>query len=93
MRSACVRPLVAQRRAGEGIATLGELAVHCNRRRGNWWRSVPRIGLLRARTIVAWLRRHAGTLGATVAADVDVADPLTDPSGSRVLIQGGQGAA
>ncbi|WDD90487.1 hypothetical protein Bsp3421_000334 (plasmid) [Burkholderia sp. FERM BP-3421] len=34
----------------------------CNRRRGSWWRSVPRIGVGRARTVVAWLRRHAETM-------------------------------
>lgn len=65
------RPLVAQRLAGEGIATLGELVATCNRRGGGWWRPLPRIGLLRARTIVAWLRRHAVTLGVTVVAVVD----------------------
>lgn len=80
------RPLVAQRLAGEGIATLGELVATCNRRGGSWWRSVPRIGLLRARTIVAWLRRHAGTLGVTVTADVDATDPLVAPVVSHVVI-------
>nr|WP_240655859.1 phage integrase family protein [Paraburkholderia phosphatilytica] len=57
------RPLVAQRLAGEGIATPGELVATCNRRGGSWWRPVPPIGLLRAHTIVAWLRRHAGRDG------------------------------
>ena len=55
------RPLIARRLTGEGIATLGELVACCNRRGGSWWRSVPRVGLLRARILVAWLRRHAGT--------------------------------
>jgi integrase/recombinase XerD len=80
------RPLVAQRLAGESIATLGELVAYCNYRGGSWWRSVPRIGLLRARKIVAWLRRHAGTLGVTVAADVDATDPLVAPAASHVVI-------
>ncbi|WP_330996433.1 phage integrase family protein, partial [Burkholderia cepacia] len=38
------RPLIADRLAAEGIATLGELVDFCNRRGGSWWRSVPRIG-------------------------------------------------
>jgi hypothetical protein len=33
---------------------------------------VPRVGALRARTLVAWLRRHQATLGVKVAADVDM---------------------
>jgi integrase/recombinase XerD len=87
------RPLVAQRLTGEGIATLGELVATCNRRGGSWWRSVPRIGRLRARTIVAWLRRHARTLGVTVDADVDATDPLVAPAATHVMIGDGQGGA
>ena len=65
------RPLVAQRLAGEGIMTLQALVDYCNTHGGSWWRSVPRIGPLRARTLVAWLRRHESSLGVRVAADVD----------------------
>jgi integrase len=65
------RPLIAQRLSGEGIGTLGALIDYCNARGGSWWRSVPRIGALRARTLVAWLRRHQATLSVKVAADVD----------------------
>ncbi|WP_186258926.1 site-specific integrase [Burkholderia gladioli] len=70
------RPLVAERLAGEGIRTLAELVAYCNRRGGSWWRSVPRIGLTRARVLVAWLRRHASTIGATVDRDIEAANPL-----------------
>jgi len=70
------RPLVAQRLAGEGVGTLGELVAFCNRRGGSWWRSVPRIGAGRARVLVAWLRRHAATIGLSVDVDVDTAEPL-----------------
>ncbi|SAL87456.1 integrase [Caballeronia terrestris] len=66
------RPLIARRLTGEGIATLGALIEYCNARGGNWWRSVPRIGALRAKALVAWLRRHEATLG--IRLDVDVAD-------------------
>jgi hypothetical protein len=66
------RPLIARRLTGEGIATLGALIEYCNARGGSWWRSVPRIGALRAKALVAWLRRHERTLG--VHLDVDVAD-------------------
>jgi len=70
------RPPIARRLAGEGIATLGELIAFCNARGGRWWRRVPRIGVGRARVLVAWCRAHANTLGATIAADVDASDPL-----------------
>ncbi|MBK5125896.1 tyrosine-type recombinase/integrase [Burkholderia sp. R-69980] len=73
------RPLVARRLTAEGITTLQELVDHCNRHGGSWWRSVPRIGPLRARTIVAWLRRHEATLGARVDADVDVRLLVPEP--------------
>ncbi len=43
------RPLIARRLTGEGITTMGELVACCNRLGGSWWRSVPRIGLLRPR--------------------------------------------
>ncbi|MDR5777721.1 MULTISPECIES: site-specific integrase [unclassified Caballeronia] len=69
------RPLIARRLIGEGITTLGALIEYCNARGGSWWRSVPRIGPLRAATLVAWLRRHERSLGARVADDVD-ARPL-----------------
>jgi integrase/recombinase XerD len=80
------RPLIARRLTGEGIATLGELVEFCNRRGGSWWRSVPRIGLRRARILVAWLRRHADTLGVTVDADVDAAEPLAAPAATHVAL-------
>ncbi|WP_315697798.1 IS1096 element passenger TnpR family protein [Paraburkholderia fungorum] len=80
------RPLIARRLAGEGIATLGELVACCNRRGGSWWRAVPRVGLLRARVLVAWLRRHAGSLGVTVDADVDATEPLAAPATTHVAL-------
>ncbi|SFK00263.1 Site-specific recombinase XerD [Paraburkholderia megapolitana] len=50
---------------------------------------MPRIGLLRARVLVAWLRRHEASLGVTVASDVDDVDPLiiqAAPATSRVML-------
>ncbi|KIG11261.1 Protein of unknown function DUF3701 [Burkholderia sp. MR1] len=88
------RPLIAQRLNGEGIGTLGALIDYCNARGGSWWRSVPRIGALRARTIVAWLRRHEATLGVKVAADVDTTtlvptSPREGKGADRVIVVGG----
>jgi integrase len=74
------RPLIAQRLTGAGLPTLGALVEFCNRRGGSWWRAVPRIGLLRARVLVAWLCRHAASLGASIADEVDPVDPLAAPA-------------
>ncbi|MCA8325977.1 phage integrase family protein [Burkholderia cepacia] len=75
-----LRPLVTARLAGEGIHTLGELVAFVNRRGGQWWRSVPRIGVGRARVLVAWLRTHAASIGAAVEPDVDAGDTLAPTS-------------
>ncbi|KXV06430.1 integrase [Caballeronia megalochromosomata] len=68
---AWLRPRVARRLKGEGLATLGELVAFCNRRGGSWWRSIPRIGPGRARAIVSWLRKQQASLQLTIDADVD----------------------
>ncbi|WP_407924058.1 phage integrase family protein [Burkholderia ubonensis] len=54
---------MAERLAGECLATLGALVARCKEHGSSWCRSVPRIGVGRARVPVAWLRRHADTLG------------------------------
>ncbi|CAL8480877.1 phage integrase family protein [Caballeronia sp. S22] len=68
---AWLRPRIARRLKGEGIATLGELVAFCNRRGPSWWRSIPRIGRGRARAIVSWLRKQQAALQLTVDIDVD----------------------
>ncbi|GAB5101385.1 phage integrase family protein [Caballeronia sp. HLA56] len=68
---AWIRPRIAKRLKGEGIATLGELVAFCNRRGPSWWRSIPRIGRGRARAIVSWLRRNQAKLQLTVEIDID----------------------
>jgi site-specific recombinase XerD len=80
------RPLIAERLAGEGICTIGELVAFIERRGGSWWRSVPRIGVGRARVLVAWLRRHTDSLGRTITAEVEFADSLIDPVASATIL-------
>ncbi|WP_231928057.1 phage integrase family protein [Caballeronia cordobensis] len=46
---AWLRPRIARRLKGEGLATLGDLVAFCNRRGPSWWRSIARIGRGRAR--------------------------------------------
>ncbi|MEN8517886.1 phage integrase family protein [Burkholderia sp. RS02] len=82
------RPLVAVRLKSRNIATLAQLVAFCNARGGTWWRAVPRIGAGRARSIVAWLRRHEATIGLRVEADVDARDPLVAPNSQIVEVGG-----
>ncbi|WP_018441912.1 site-specific integrase [Trinickia symbiotica] len=84
------RPLVAERLAGEGIRTIGELVAFIERRGGSWWRSVPRIGAGRARVLVAWLRRHAQSIGRKLTVDVELADSLAAASPIVVTTGAGQ---
>ncbi|KAA0080899.1 integrase [Paraburkholderia sp. T12-10] len=84
------RPLIAERLAGEGLRTIGELVAFIERRGGSWWRSLPRIGVGRARVLVAWLRRHAESLGQRITVDVELADPLAATSPIVVTTGAGQ---
>ncbi len=86
------RPMVARYLKARGVATIGDLVEYCNFRGGSWWRSVLRIGLGRARIIVAWLRRHERSLGLRVDAYVDLADPLAAPDHDIIAV-GGPGSA
>nr|WP_269765834.1 phage integrase family protein [Burkholderia ubonensis] len=83
------RSIVAVRLAGEGIRTPGELVALVNRRGGQWWRSVPRIDAGRTRVLVAWLRRHAASIGAVVEPNVDAGDALA-PTTTRITTGAGQ---
>ncbi|KVK87724.1 integrase [Burkholderia ubonensis] len=85
------RPLIAVRLKSRQIHTLAELVAFCNARGGSWWRAVPRIGVGRARHIVAWLRRYEATIGLRVEADVDARDPLVAPDTTIVEVGGRAG--
>jgi hypothetical protein len=84
-----LRPLVAKRLTAERITTLGELIAYCNSHGGSWWRSVPRIGVHRARVLVAWLRRHEQALGIRIDADVGAGSPAPAVGLGHVVVVGG----
>ncbi|SAL88210.1 integrase [Caballeronia arvi] len=84
---AWLRPRVARRLKGEGLATLGELVAFCNRRGGSWWRSIPRIGPGRARAIVSWSRKQQASLQLTVEADVDSLEQAGVPLVADELVE------
>ena len=84
------RPLIAERLAGEGIRTIGELITFIERRGGSWWRSIPRIGMGRARVLAAWLRQHGESIGRKLTVDVELADPLAAASPIVVTTGAGQ---
>ncbi|WP_321810236.1 MULTISPECIES: phage integrase family protein [unclassified Burkholderia] len=82
------RPMIAGRLKSRHITTLTELVSCCNSRDGSWWRARPRIGVGRARAIVAWLRKHEETIGHYVEADVDAHDPFAAPDSQLVQVGG-----
>lgn len=84
-----IRPKTAWALKQEGIITLDDLIKAIKRRGPGWWRSIPRVGSLRARILVKWINSNAITLG-----EVNVAAPLPntiqqlvlDPNSSSTLI-------
>lgn len=47
----------------EKILTISDLMSLINQRGQGWWRSIPRIGQLRAKIIIGWLKQHETSLG------------------------------
>lgn len=45
-----------------GVLTLADLKQHIDRRGAAWWRSIPRVGPLRARAVERWLSAQHSTL-------------------------------
>ncbi|WP_321896820.1 phage integrase family protein [Burkholderia cepacia] len=82
------RPMIAGRLKSRYITTLTELVSFCNSLGSSWWRAGPRIGVGRARAIVAWLRKHEETIGHYVEADVDAHDPFAAPDSQLVQVGG-----
>lgn len=77
------RPRVAAALKETEASTIANLGAYINLRGTGWWRSVPRIGELRARAIEAWFQRHQNTLQITLA--LNTKTPLINtllPSGN-----------
>ena len=51
------RRKVALQLVGEGVKTLAQLKELIEARGHGWWRSIPRIGAMRAAAIVAWMNK------------------------------------
>lgn len=54
------RRKVAQQLVAEGVKTLAQLKELIEARGYTWWRSIPRIGAMRAEAIVAWMNKFKG---------------------------------
>lgn len=57
------RPKTVMALRSENIATTADLVKLINRRGASWWRSIPRIGALRAKVITQWINANSITLG------------------------------
>ena len=86
------RPKTVQAFKDEGVLTVGDLVDLVNRRGAGWWRSVPRIGVGRAGSIVCFLREWPDQLGEVavermhlVPADTFDQLPFLDPIKKREI--------
>lgn len=68
------RPKTVVALRGEGLKTLAELANIINRRGPVWYRSIPRIGKLRAGVIAGWINKNSVTLGEVVVVEPSTSD-------------------
>lgn len=80
------RPKSAGALRSEGITTLAHLVDHINARGAGWWRSIPRIGKLRARVIVKWLRAYAYSVGDLLLTDMQEDDRPKGFGVSKLLL-------
>ena len=70
------RPKTVVALRSEGLKTLSDLVNIINRRGPGWYRSIPRIGKLRAEVITGWINKNSITLGEVVVVEPSTADLL-----------------
>ncbi|MBC3809648.1 tyrosine-type recombinase/integrase [Undibacterium seohonense] len=63
------RPKTVVALRSEGLLTLSDLINMIYRRGGGWWRSIPRIGKMRADVVTKWINTHSETLGNVVVVE------------------------
>lgn len=68
------RPKTVVAFRNEEIYTLQDLVSIITRRGTGWWRSIPRIGELRAQVIVNWINKNSNTLGEVVVIEPSTKD-------------------
>jgi site-specific recombinase XerD len=68
------RPKTVVALRSEGLKTLADLVNIINRRGPGWYRSIPRIGKLRAEVITGWINKNSITLGEVVVVEPSTAD-------------------
>ncbi len=68
------RPKTVVALRSEGLKTLSELVNIINRRGTGWYRSIPRIGKLRAEVIISWINKNSVTLGEMVVVEPSTSD-------------------
>ncbi|RDJ98356.1 phage integrase family protein [Cupriavidus lacunae] len=61
-------PAVAARLEAVGLVTLADLHAHVTARGVRWYRTVPRVGAVTGRHVIAWLTAEATALGALAPA-------------------------
>lgn len=74
--AAWMQPAVAARLARAGVVTIGDLRRRVSDRGTGWFHGVPRLGRSSARSIEAWLSRHA------------IEEPAPDRTAETILFDG-----
>jgi integrase len=73
----------------EHITTVHDLIHTIETRGSGWWRSIPRVGALRANVLTVWLTSHATTLGTLKQDTTSIAHPapivMLDPAKPQTL--------
>lgn len=70
-----LKPKTSKALAGEKIVTIQDLMTWIGVRGTNWWRSIPRIGELKAKVLVKWLQSNSQTLGRLQIIDSNIKPP------------------
>ncbi|TDK59212.1 phage integrase family protein [Sapientia aquatica] len=74
-----LKPITANALAEEKLITIQNLMDWIAVRGTSWWRSIPRIGELKAKVLVKWLQSHSQTLGRLQLINTNITAPYPAP--------------
>lgn len=84
-----LRPKTVVALRSEGLISLSDLINIINRRGVGWWRSIPRIGKMRAEVLTNWINKYSSTLGEIVTTEPSIenlSELILDPNRPTELV-------